>query len=362
MSNNRIYYATYRVGVSAMGDASLTSIRGLQSASMNTTFNLEQAFEIGQQAIFENIEGIPDIECTMEKLLDGSCPIYLLATQGPATTGPGLGGRSVERAMVGFQFYTDSVDSVGYNSAAPVSAVMLSGMYISSVGYTVPVDGNATESVSLVGNNKAWKAGSAMTFDDNPFSTNSDSPIAITGSGGVNRRENVLLGNNGSVFPAELPGMTNQGGGSGRIVLVGDQYPVNLQSISISTDLGREEMFELGRKGPYFRFINFPVEVSTEIVMVSKSGDMIGAVEDVSVGTCSATDNLQNGAIVLKMCEGLVVDCGHKNKLSSVSDNGGDATGGNREITYSYTTYNDFTVYHPQDPRRATPAFVYSGG
>ena len=29
---------------------------------------------------------------------------------------------------------------------------------------------------------------------------------------------------------------------------------------------------------------------------------------------------------------------------------GGDAGGGNVTVTYSYTTFNDFTVLHPQDP------------
>lgn len=357
MATNRIYYATYRVGIASLGDPNLTSVRGLQSATMNTTFNLEQSFEIGQQAIFENIEGIPDVECTMEKLLDGSCPIYILSTYGDATSAT-LAGRSVARCTLGFQFYSDDVSSVGYNSATANSSVQLSGMYVNSVSYTVPVDGNATESVTFVGNNKVWKAGAGLTFVDNPFLTNTDSPIAITGSGGVNRRENVLLGLTGSTFPAEIPGMTNQGGGSGRIVLSGTDYPVHLQSISISTDFGREEMFELGRKGPYYKFANFPVEVTSEFVMVSRSGDMINATEDISVGTCSSTDNLVDGAIVLKMCEGLTVDCGHKNKLASVNDTGGDATGGNREITYSYSTFNDFSVYHPKDP----DGFAYTGG
>lgn len=360
MGFNRIYYATYRVGVGPIGSASLVSIRGLQSATMNTTFNLEQAFEIGQQAIYENIEGIPDIECTMEKVLDGSCPVYLLATS--LADNATLGGRSDARCTVGFQFYQDTVSSAGYGGAAPTSAVELSGMYISSVSYAVPVDGNATESVTMVGNNKAWRGGGDITFSSNPFVGNADTPIALTGSGGVNRRENIILGLGGSVFPAEIPGMTNQGGGSGRIVLAGTEYPVHPQSISVSVDLGREEMFELGRRGPYYRFINFPVEVTSEIVVVSRSGDMINATEDISVGGCSTTDNLQNGAIVLKMCEGLVVDLGHQNKLSSVNDTGGDATGGNREITYSYTTFNDFSVYHPQDPNAALPGFSYTGG
>ena len=363
MANNRVFYAIYRAGIAPMGSVNLTNIKGLQSINMTTTFNLEQAFEIGQLALYENIEGIPDVECTAEKLLDGACPIYLEATAGaPTPTGPGLSGRSASRCTVGLQFYADNVESVGFGGASPVSSVQLSGLYISSVSYTVPVEGNATESVTLVGNNKAWGAGSALTFADNPFATNNDTPIAITGSGGVNRRENVIFGATGSVLPSELPGMTNYGGGSGRNILTNDVYGAHIQNISISTELGRESLFELGRKGPYYRYVSFPVEVTTEIVITTASGDMINAKEDISAGTCATTDNLTDGVIILKMCEGLVVDCGNKNKLSSVSVTGGDATGGNMEVTYTYSNFNDMAVYHPQDPNAATAAFQYTGG
>jgi hypothetical protein len=360
MANRRVYYATYRVGIAPF-DTNYTSVRGLQSVTMNTSFNLEQAFEIGQQAIYENIEGIPDIECSMEKLLDGSCPIYILATCSSATNAT-LAGRSEARCNVGMQIYGDAVSSAGYGGAAPVSSVSLSGMYVSSVAYAVPIDGNATESVSLVGNNKAWRAGSALTFLDNPFLTNVDAPISITGSGGINRRENVLLGATGSVFPAQIPGVVSDAGGSGRITLTGVDYSAHLTNISISTDLGREEMFELGRKGPYYRFVNFPIEVTTEIGMISSSGDMVNAIEDVTAGSCEGSSNLTDQIIILKMCEGLIVDCGSKNKLASSNVTGGDATGGNQEITYTYTNFNDFTVYHPKDPDYPDVGFIYTGG
>jgi hypothetical protein len=363
MPNRRTYYAMYRAGIAPLGDVNLTTIRGLQTINMNTTFNLEQAFTIGQLAIYENIEGVPDVEATCEKLLDGYCPIYLLATANAAiTTGPGIAGRSATRSDIGLEFYNDTVEAVGHLSSQPISSVLLSGMYPSAVSYTVPVEGNATESVTLVGNNKAWGAGDALTFTDNPFSNNSDTPLALSGSGGVNRRENVIMGAAGSVFPSELPGMQNDGGGSGRNVLTGSDYGSHLQSISISSDFNREELFELGRRGPYYRYINFPVEVTSEFVVTTGSGDMINATEDITAGTCATTDNLVAGAIVLKMCEGLIVDCGSQNKLASVSVTGGDANGGNMEVTYSYSNFNVMSVYHPQDPLAGESGFTYAGG
>ena len=363
MANRRVYYATYRVGIGPNGDPTLASVQGLQSVTMNTSFNLEQVFEIGQQALYENIEGIPAVECSMEKVLDGACPIYLLATQDAADAdGAGLGNRAATQCMVGMEIYGDTVASVAYGGAAAVSAVQMSGMYVSSVSYSVSVDGNATESVSLVCSDKSWHGGTYFTFTDNPFLTNADSPLAIGGSGGVNRRENILLGATGSVFPSQLPGVVADAAGSGRVLLTGGEYGAHLQNVSISTDMGREELFELGRRGPYFRFVNFPVEVTSEFTMTSSSGDMINATEDVTAGTCEAAANLVDSVIILKMCEGLVVDCGTKNKLSSANITGGDATGGNQEITYSYSNFNDFSVYHPMDPQAGNASFVYSGG
>ena len=53
---------------------------GVQSVGITTTFNLEQVFELGQLAIYENVEGTPDVEVTMSKVLDGYIPLFCLAT------------------------------------------------------------------------------------------------------------------------------------------------------------------------------------------------------------------------------------------------------------------------------------------
>jgi len=35
-----------------------------------------------------------------------------------------------------------------------------------------------------------------------------------------------------------------------------------IQNVTISCDLTKTELFELGRRGPYHRFVDFPVEVT----------------------------------------------------------------------------------------------------
>ena len=88
-NNYRIFYAIQQIAFAKEGweaAGNFKEAHGVQSVGITTTFNLEQAFELGQLAIYENIEGIPDIEVTIEKVLDGYAPIYCLATRGASNT------------------------------------------------------------------------------------------------------------------------------------------------------------------------------------------------------------------------------------------------------------------------------------
>lgn len=332
MSNNRIFYACQAVAVGAMGAETFTPIHGVQSVGVNTTFNLEQAFELGQIQIYENIEGVPDVEVTLEKVLDGYPLIYHLAT--PNASNSSLVNRAVERADVVLGIYPEDKNAV--SGQAPVE-VYMSGMYINSISYTIPVDGNSTESVTLVGNSKEWSiagtrfdaaVATELTNDDG-----SDEPLALTSaSGGIQRRENVLIDQ------SNLPIMNGYD---------------HVQTITISTDLGREDLFELGRKTPYYRAPNYPVEVTCEIEVITASGDFIDAYEDglsSYVGTRNEGNNTAERTIVVRLQDGTVFNLGTKNRLSSVNYGGGDAGGGNSTVSYSYTTFNDLTVTHPEDP------------
>jgi hypothetical protein len=352
--NRRIYYACQKVGIAPLGSANYSVIHGLQSVGMTTNFNLEQAFEIGQLEIYDNMEGIPNIEVTLQKNLDGYPPIYCLATIAGSTAGT-LVGRSNGRCDLGLAIFPDTNTYAGSGGgSAVVNAVDVSGLYPSSVRYTLPTTGACTEDVTLVGNNKRWLSSpSSMSFTTDI--TGADSPLSIAGSGGIARREDVIFGVSGCVLPGNLPGVTQWGASSGYNNFDGSNFGVHISNIRTGTDLGRTEMFEVGRFGVYNRFVNFPTEVTTEITIIAISGDMVDAVEDVSVGGCSSVSNTTNQAMMFKLCEGLHIDLGTKNRLKSVSEGGGNATGGNVELTYTYSNFNDFAVYHYNDPSHYVP-------
>jgi len=157
-----------------------------------------------------------------------------------------------------------------------------------------------------------------------------------------------------SVLPREVYGVTS----SGTNELAADgNFGAHVNNITLSADFGREQINELGRKGPYHRFVTFPVEVTCEVEVTSGSGDMISATEagilTTSSSPCSDSGNLYNGTIRLASCDDTRLYLGTKNKLASVNYTGGDAGGGNVSVSYTFTTFNDFTVLHSQDPHES---------
>jgi hypothetical protein len=108
---------------------------------------------------------------------------------------------------------------------------------------------------------------------------------------------------------------------------------------------------ELGRRIPYFRYIQLPVNVTTAITQLSTKWDTVQALE---AGQYSNGDNTINRTIKFKLQEGLFLDMGTKNRLNTTSWAGGGTDGGNVTLTYNYINYDDFTVLHPSDPSALT--------
>ena len=337
--NNRIFYACQAVAFglfdeTTMNAASLEAAHGVQSVGINTSFNLEQAFELGQISIYENIEGLPDVEVTVEKVLDGYPLLYHLSTSG--ATDNSLVGRTKKRCNVSLGIYHDDKEFV--TGAAPVE-VFMSGMYVNSISYTFATDGPSTESVTLVGNSKYWYTpsyrwtGSVATGLVGSTPPGKDTPL---GSGGIQRREDVMMAD--SIMPDSIYGVIGTGVGNNHNSSTG-RPRAHIQNITISTDLGREEILELGHKEPYYRTATFPVEVTSEFEVIAVSGDFINAYAN--------GDNTPEQPIRIVLRDGTVFDLGTKNRLSSVNYTGGDAGGGNATTTYSFATYNDLTVTPP---------------
>ena len=158
---NRIYFANQQVAFKPVASTSWNVAHGVQSVAVTTTFNLEQAFEIGQLSIYENIEGVPDVEVSCSKVLDGYALLYHLATDedSHATShGPDLAGRSNASTVIALGIWPDTNN---FAASTPAQQMEASGMFASSVSYNFPLEDNFSEDVTLVGNNKGWRNATA---------------------------------------------------------------------------------------------------------------------------------------------------------------------------------------------------------
>jgi hypothetical protein len=118
---------------------------------MSTQFNLQQVFQLGQIELYEYSERQPDIEMTISKCVDGTKPLFLMVTD-PTFTDI-VGKTANYRVDVAFQIFPDTKFRA---TGKPVSICTGSGMYLSNVSYTYPIDGFVTEDITLVGNDKIW--------------------------------------------------------------------------------------------------------------------------------------------------------------------------------------------------------------
>lgn len=335
MANNRIYYAiqgvrlrgpsgtvapfdTYTDATSPAG-AKWDRVRGLQTVGINTNFNLEPVYQMGQLELYDNYEEVPEVEVTLNKVFDGFPTIYEMSAGTGTLT-------DVANNKCGIQFAVFPDTNVAA-TGTPGSLLEIEPAYVSTATFTFNTDGNFTEDVTLVANDKVWLA--TENWGDYDGGAWTKSPTGL----GIARRQQFDRIN--SVLPSGTTGglaVQYQSGG----IVPGS----HISSITITANLNREQIRELGQRRPYLRYINFPVEITCEIQTTAISGDLIG-VNNANT-PCANPKALSNKQIVIKLCDGTTFDLGTKNKLTTVNYAGGDTGGGNSTVTYSYRNFNDF--------------------
>lgn len=361
--------------------------RGMQSVGMSTTFNIEEAFELGQVEVYEQSERQPDVEYTLSRVLDGTKPLWFMLAD-PSGSNNNLTGKTASfRADVILNIYADTAYRA---DGTPVSAALGSGMYLTGMTYTFPVDGMCTEEATLIGNDKIWASfdasisgqdETALTWPQTGWEeeaprgvpsgvfgwTNIAGAQEVAGGtasagtivvgSGIQRREEVDIRR--SVLPADIPGITtfsssginssvftgSDPGGVLQTVLVGDSntdYIVeHIQNITCAVDLSRRDIFEVGSKRPYVRVVDFPIEVTCSVEVITSNGDLIDA------RALDSEDNtIANNTIIIRTVDGMQVDLGDSNRLMSVDVGGGEAGGGDMTITYNYRSFGTFNVSH----------------
>lgn len=349
MANKRTFWACEGLGTCDHGTGTTSPAvyeycPGIQSVGMSTNFNLEQIFELGQLEIYQDLEEIPDIELTVERVIDQFALLYnrgmdhtaFLAAGAGATFAVTIVGDQDNRVDIGFVIGDSKVGQIG--DAAGVIAgnpaggqeafAYMSGMFVSSVNFNFDTEGYFTESVTLVGNHKKWAAPGGDQLTGAPTT-------AALDAGDVAKRQRLVA----HAMPAPLSALAAD--------------TTALSNVSISVDFGREEMFVLGKRQPYHRYVTFPVEVTCDIeAYVTDTANMV-------VNALPESNNVTQQTIAFKVLESSATDIltapggvatlhmfdlGEKNKLQSVTWNGIDTGGTNATITYSYRNFNKLDV------------------
>lgn len=320
MANVRTFYACQKVALGAPSGSeggvtqAYTVLNGIQSVGIETNYNLDPVYQLGRLEPGDLYEDIPDVTVSLTKNLEGTETIYE-KMMGAGT----LTALSDKRSAVKLHIYPQEVTRTTGTATAVCEMIPA---YLGSITYNFPSEGNFTEEASIVANSKTWGATAEADVPD----------ISLTG---VARRQFLNLSS--TVLPT---GNANGPFASGSI-----PSDYKLQNISVSVDFGREAIYQLGERLPFTRYINFPVEVTSEFEVISALGDNASGAE--TAANCSNPKALMDQTIKIVLCDGMTLDLKGKNKLSSVSTAGGDAGGDNVTYTYSYVNYNDFEYTAP---------------
>jgi len=314
MANDRTFYACQAVAIGVQSPdlqgnyaepTEFQFLHGVQSVGLNTNFEFENVFELGQLEIYDSVLQIPQIEVTLEKVLDNHPSVYSLVAPNQD-----LLEDSKNRVCLKFSIYKDTENA---GESTPLHTVYCTGMYINSVSYQFPVDGNITESVTLVGNHKEWNQ-DVLTIPSDISDGESNTIDEPLGGRVLTRKD---------VTSMTLPQGSNK-----------------VQSVNISIDLGREDLLQLGQNAPYARVPNYPVEVTAEVEYLVDENTL-----ETNTAFNEDTDEIPVRDQAISITAGsYTVDLGNKCFLNSVTYGGGDASGGNATVQYSYSTYNTFNV------------------
>lgn len=328
-------------GVPVKQNTSWFHPRGIQSVGFATSVAFEPMFQMGQTEVYGRMESqSPEVEATISKAIDGSQPLYTTLMGGHTPANNKLPVElSDNEVRLELNVYSESVP---YASGTPQSVVTCSGMYVSNVTINLPLDGVATEEITLVGDTKEWK-----TTGDAPSIGGSSSERAWIGSGIARASyQRWKVDTTSSTLPSGVAG-----------------FP--LQSVTVTMAMGRESIQELGTRGKYCRYATFPFEVTSEFEVIAGKYNSGDATIETSYNfendfSKSCTPDIGAGfgnqSIAIVVCGNgnpdddetgtgtLTIDLGDKNKITSVNHGGGDTGGGNVTLTYSFQNYNFFKL------------------
>jgi len=365
----RVFYGSTHLAIrptthSSTGSPTVGDFRapqGIQSVGFNTSVAFEPIFQMGQTELYGRTESqSPEVEATISKAFDGTQPLYTTIMGGNSAVDTKQPTElTLNHCELDMGIYSENVP---FASGTPESAIYCSGMYLTNVSMTFPIDGMATEEITLLGDTKKHLAAS-----------NIGSYQAVNGGSGT------------APAPYQRWSMNVQGS-----TLPSGVKNYAIQSVSVSMGMGREALQEIGTRGKYCRYPTYPFEVTTDFEVIvggemttrgvepSSAGsaqvqvdhyDFVNEIGlacfsadkyDITPGVAPSDGNIDAGyidlgfrdqEIKLIFCgsgtsDNLTIDLGKKCRATSQNYSGGDTGGDNATMSYSFQSYNEFKLTH----------------
>ena len=389
-SCNRVFYAVQQISIAnCSSPTALTLLKGAQSVGFSGDIPFESIRQLGCVEDYQQVEDTPEVELTIDKVFDGSTPIFLLAAEvenaetdsgGVDLLEPTLVGRSTQSANIVLSIFDAEQDCA---EGAADCFFLFKEMWPSSISYNFSTDGPFTESVTFQGHNvlSSNQTGGiyAITSTADIASINQFAGLAaVSGQFGtvanrapdageyVNMKEHIIFDKVGTlqgdtldvngyaadpdrtVLPIILEGIS----ASGTNEKSGNDYSACIQSISVSADLPRENIECLGTRNNRCKFVDFPVDVTCEIEQLTQDCGRISLSESgifttALTGACANNfNNTKDSTIRIATCDGTRIYLGTKNRLQSWNYGGGDVDGGSATISYTFRNSSVFTMLH----------------
>lgn len=317
MADNRVFYASHNIKLTKRGATCPTSntysdpIDLIQSVGINANRNVEPVFELGRFELYENLEGIPVAEITIERYMTRASVGAIWRAGGNSVENMGQALFNVDMAIT---------DPEGCNALSASGFMNAYNMSATSYSLNFGTDGPATESITLNGNNIGWTSGIStgvrFSNDDTGFTPGSYN----NGASGVIDRSDVFY-----------------------------SYGYAVQSASFTVALDREDVLLLGHSDPYMKPLNYPVVSTAEISEIAISKKNTGYGVGFGGGGARGFEEGNNVQLWVQPLPGQAETTAQyiympKASLISTSYSGGDASGGNATITNTYENYNSFSI------------------
>ncbi len=305
----------------------------IQSVGISTSLEYEKLYELGRLQVYSNIEGIPNVEITVERAVgvSRSNTSDQDNTYASGTLWHLCGGTMTSASNNRFNLNME-VSSDHAEENVPKKFVQCTGLFLSNYTINFNMEGPTTETVTLVGSHLLWTSGVI------PSATNN------TLHGMVPRKPNTPAAGNadsskqqGDSIPLTREDYTSATG----IELSG------LRSLTFSVNMEREELLELGSKTPYFRTATYPIETTLEVEFLARERSATAYGYSANIDETK----VNNGCGVShRLPSTTAIKAGNRSFFFGEMDwtgttySGGDAGGGNATITESYTGQNFYAV------------------